>query len=96
MVEKMLRTTGQQTSEVASPKIFGGGKLFDTRRITLFSLQKRLSKHKMTIFSKNLGGMAPLLPLGAPMLQTKKRNGDRTQPCRQEGVQQVSYEGRFQ
>jgi len=31
------------------------------RRITLFCFEKRLSKHKMTIFSTNLeGGMAPL------------------------------------
>ena len=30
--------------------------MFDFRRITLFCLEKRLSKHKMTIFSKNFGG----------------------------------------
>jgi len=36
-------------------------KMFNCRRITLFCLVKRLSKHKMTIFSKILGGgMAPL------------------------------------
>jgi len=36
-------------------------KMFNFRRITLFRLEKRLSKHKMTIFSTNLGGgMAPL------------------------------------
>jgi len=29
--------------------------MFDFRRITLFCLEKRLSKHKLTIFSKNLG-----------------------------------------
>jgi len=45
------------TSGVASPKIWGdkkfrGGKMFDFRRITLFCLEKRLSKHKMTMFSK--------------------------------------------
>jgi len=57
-------------SGVASPKIcegpktFGGAKMCDFRRITLFCLENRLSKHKMTIFSKNLGGMAPLAPLG--------------------------------
>jgi len=59
------------TSGVASPKIwgsknFGGGKMFDFRRITLFSLEKCLSKHKMTIFSKNLGVMAPLASPGYP------------------------------
>jgi len=36
--------------------------MLDFRRITLFYLEKRLSKHKMTIFSKNLGGMAPFAP----------------------------------
>jgi len=30
--------------------------MFDFRRITLFCLEKRFSKQKMTIFSKNLGG----------------------------------------
>jgi len=39
--------------------------MFDFRQITLFSLEKRLSKHKMTIFSKNLVGNVPfVLPLG--------------------------------
>ena len=38
--------------------------MFDFRRITLFCLEKRLSKHKMTIFSKNWGGMAPFAPPG--------------------------------
>jgi len=48
-------------SGIASPKIWGG-KIFDFRRITLFCLKKRLSKQNMTMFSKNLGGMAPLAP----------------------------------
>jgi len=30
--------------------------MFDFRRITLFCLEKCLSKHKMTMFSKNVGG----------------------------------------
>jgi len=30
--------------------------MFNFRRITLFCLEKRLPKHKMTIFSTNLGG----------------------------------------
>jgi len=38
--------------------------MFDFRGIPLFCLEKRLSKDKMTIFSKNLGGMAPLPPPG--------------------------------
>jgi len=41
--------------------------MFDFRRITLFCLEKRLSKHKITIFSKIWGGMAPLTPLAMPM-----------------------------
>jgi len=45
-------------------KNFGGAKVFDFRRITLFCLEKRLSKHKMTIFSKNLGGNGPFCPPG--------------------------------
>jgi len=48
-------------------KQFGGAKMFYFRRITLFCLEKRLSKHKMSMFSKNLGGMAPLPPLATPM-----------------------------
>ena len=42
----------------SQPRNFGGGKMFDFRQITLFYLEKRLSKHKMTIVSKNLGAMA--------------------------------------
>jgi len=36
--------------------------MFDFRRITLFSLEKCLSKHKMTIFSKTLRGAMTLWP----------------------------------
>jgi len=49
-------------SGVVSPKIWEGAKMVDFRRITLFCLEKHLSKHKMAIFSKNFGGMAPLSP----------------------------------
>jgi len=48
----------------SQPKIFLGAKMFDFRRITLFCLEKRLSQHKMTIFSKSWGGIAPLPPTG--------------------------------
>jgi len=41
--------------------------MFDFRRITLFCLEKRLLKHEMTVFSKNLGGMALLAPPATPM-----------------------------
>jgi len=49
--------TTPSASGVASPKIWGGAKnlrgakMFDFRRITLFCLEKRFSKHKMAIFS---------------------------------------------
>ena len=36
--------------------------MFDFTRTTLFCLDKRLSKHKMTIFSKCLGGHGPFGP----------------------------------
>ena len=64
-------------SGVASPNIwggknFGGSKIFDFTRITLFCLEKRLSKHKMTTFSKNLGRrhLGPLYPPGYGYVQT--------------------------
>jgi len=44
--------------------------MFDFRRITLFCSEKRLSKHKMTIFSKDLGGHGPFAPLATAMLRT--------------------------
>jgi len=40
--------------------------MFDFRRITLFCLEKRRSKHKMTIFSENYGGHDPF---GSPWLR---------------------------
>ena len=49
-------------SGVVSPKIWGGAKMFDFRRITLFCVEKRLSKQKMTVFSKNLAGARLLWP----------------------------------
>jgi len=43
--------------------------MFDFTRITLFCLEKRLSKHKITVFSKNFGGPWLLCPpLATPML----------------------------
>ena len=48
-----------------------GTKMFDFRRIALFCLEKRLSRHKMTKFSNSFfGGMAPLCPLATPMIET--------------------------
>ena len=46
----------------SQPRNLGGAKMFDFRRITLFCLEKRFSKNKMTIFSKNLGGHGPIDP----------------------------------
>jgi len=52
-------------------KNVGGAKMFDFRRITIFCLEKRVSRHKMTVFSKNLGGHDPFAPpLTTPMSQT--------------------------
>jgi len=61
LVGRPVTRGGAGRSGVASPKILGG-KMFDFRRITLFCLEKRLSKHKMTIFSKIFGGPRPLSP----------------------------------
>jgi len=38
--------------------------MFDFRRITLFRLEKRLSKRKMTMFSKYFWGYGPFGPPG--------------------------------
>jgi len=43
----------------SQPKIFLGFEMFDFRRATAFSLGYRLSKRKMTIILKILGGMPP-------------------------------------
>ena len=67
MFAKMFNRNHHKPSVIASPKIWRA-KMFDFKRITLFCLEKRLSKHKMT-FSKNFGGaMVPLPPpLVTPM-----------------------------
>jgi len=50
------------------------GEIFDCWRITLFCLEKRLSKHKMTTCYKNLGrGMAPFAPLATSMNRSLAR-----------------------
>jgi len=49
-----------QPKNLGGAKKFGKGKICDFRRITLFCLENRLSKHKITIFSKNLGRPWPL------------------------------------
>ena len=62
---------GAKSSGVASPEIFWG-KMSDFRRITLLCLEKRLSKHKMAIFSKHLGGHGPFRPpLATPMAKSE-------------------------
>jgi len=52
--------TSDSTQWHSKPKYLGGWKMFDFRRITLFCLEKCLSKHKMTLFQIFLWGMAPL------------------------------------
>jgi len=61
--------TIHEGSGVASPKTweapnkFGAGKMLDFWRITLFCLEERLSRHKMTMFFEIFwGGMAALAP----------------------------------
>jgi len=44
-----LQIAGPGAVAQPAPK-FGGAKVLDFRRITLFCLEKRLSKHNMTIF----------------------------------------------
>jgi len=56
--------------------------MLDFKRITLFCLEKRPSKHKMTVFSKKfLGNMVSLAPLAAPMvpraINTDKKRKER-------------------
>jgi len=64
----------------SQPKIFLGGKMFDFRRITLFCLEKRFSKHKMTTFSKNFFGvMALSTPLATPMPPWASQGGGKGQ-----------------
>jgi len=47
----------------SQPKNFGGAKVYDLRRITLFCLEKRFTKHIITIYFKNFEGrLAPLPP----------------------------------
>jgi len=48
----------------SQPKNLGGPKCMILGEIILFCLDKRLSKHKMTIFSKSLGGNDPFAPPG--------------------------------
>jgi len=48
-----------QPKNLGVAKKLGAGKMLDFRRITLFCLEKRLSKHNMTILSKTLGGHDP-------------------------------------
>ena len=46
----------------SQPKILRGAKMFDFWRITLFCLERRLSKHKMTVFQKFGAGHGPFAP----------------------------------
>jgi len=60
------RVFAARTSAVAQPaQNFEGAKIFYFRLTPVFCLENRLSKHKMTRYSKNLRGPWPFwLPLG--------------------------------
>jgi len=47
--------------------------MYDFSRKALLHLAKGLSKHKMIICSKNVGGHAPLGPLATPMHRHRRR-----------------------
>ena len=50
--------------------------MFEFSRKTLFSLEKRLSKHKITVFYKFGGAMDPFAPpLATPMLKPAESQG---------------------
>jgi len=53
---------GVASQKFGRAKKFRGGQKFDFIRIGLFCLEKRLSNHKITIFSKNVGGPWLLWP----------------------------------
>jgi len=58
--------------------------MFDFRRITLFCLEKRLSKHKIPICSKNVVGSQGLFapPLATPMASCAvSRDGHNRHHC---------------
>jgi len=46
---------------------FRGAKMFDFRQATVFCLGYRPSKHKMTRYANNLGGVVPWAPLATLM-----------------------------
>ena len=69
-----LLPASHYTQWLSQPKNLGGRKMFDFRRIALFCCEKRLSRHKMTIFSRNFGGAWPLwLSLGYAYDYTAER-----------------------
>ena len=70
----------------SQPKNLGGatnlgGTMFDFRRITLFCLEKRLSKDKMTIFSKNFGEHDPFRPPWLRLCSCPGRHLTSLRPC---------------
>ena len=73
VVNFVIHKNMHNSSGVASPKFFGGpknlwgAKMFDFRRATVFCMEYRFSKHKMTRYSKNFGGHDPLGPVATPM-----------------------------
>jgi len=59
---KYINTYKISQGGVASPNFWGGAKMFDFKRITLFCLGDHLSKHKMIVCSKHFGGVWPGSP----------------------------------
>jgi len=60
---KRVEPLKSRSSSVASLK-FRGGQILDFRLATVLCMGCRLSKHKITRYSKNSGGMAPLATPG--------------------------------
>jgi len=56
-------------TKCSQPKNLGGSKMFDFRRITLYCLEKCLSKNKMTVFKKFGGPWLIGPPLATPINQ---------------------------
>ena len=53
-----LDRCGSEDQQLSQPKN-GGGQYFDFKLVTVFSLGHHFSKHKMTKYPQNFGGLAP-------------------------------------
>jgi len=66
-ITKLLGCYNQNIAKRTLKQRRWGDKMLYFRRITLFCLEKRFSKHKITIFSKIFWGNGPFSPLATPM-----------------------------